>query len=103
MKIRPVGAELFLTDGRTDRQTDMPKSIFVFRNNANAPKNKSDRNFKICFYLCLYVRNGNPILNKPTNLSIGPQDWGGGKYPFSVRVIVLPLRTLSFLTFVSLF
>jgi len=32
MKIRPVGAELFHPDGRTDRQDE------VFRNSANAPK-----------------------------------------------------------------
>jgi len=30
MKIRPVGAELFLADGRTDRQ-DMTKLIVAFR------------------------------------------------------------------------
>ena len=34
MKIRPVGAELFHADGRTD----MTKLIVVFRNFANAPK-----------------------------------------------------------------
>ena len=44
MKIRLVGAELFVrTDryinGRTDRQTDMTKLIVVFRSFANAPKN----------------------------------------------------------------
>jgi hypothetical protein len=36
MKIRPVRAELFHADGRTDRQT---KLIVAFRNFANAPKN----------------------------------------------------------------
>jgi len=35
MKIRPVGAELFL---RTDRRTDMKKVIVAFRSFANAPK-----------------------------------------------------------------
>jgi len=35
MKIRPVGAELFHADGRTD----MTKLIVAFRNFANAPKN----------------------------------------------------------------
>jgi hypothetical protein len=30
IKIRPVGAELFHADGRTDRQTDMKKLIVVF-------------------------------------------------------------------------
>ena len=34
MKIRPVGAELF----HADRQTDMTKLIFTFRNFANASK-----------------------------------------------------------------
>ena len=35
MKIRPVGAELFHADGRTD----MAKLIVTFRNIANVPKN----------------------------------------------------------------
>jgi len=35
MKIRPVGAELFHADGRTD----MTKLIDALRNIANAPKN----------------------------------------------------------------
>jgi len=39
MKIRPVGAELFHTDGRTD----MTKLIVVFRNFANAHKNWSQK------------------------------------------------------------
>jgi hypothetical protein len=38
MEIRPVEAELFLADGKTDRQTDMTKLIVAFRNFANAPK-----------------------------------------------------------------
>jgi hypothetical protein len=46
MKIRPMGAELFQTDERTDggadrqtdRQTDMTKLKITFRNFANAPK-----------------------------------------------------------------
>jgi len=37
MTIRPVGAEFFDTDGRT--QTDMTKLIVAFRNFANSPKN----------------------------------------------------------------
>jgi hypothetical protein len=40
MKIRPVTAELFHADGRTDRQADMTKLIVAFRNFANAPKNE---------------------------------------------------------------
>jgi hypothetical protein len=38
MKIRPVGAELFHADSRTD----MTKLIVAFRNFANAPKNYSN-------------------------------------------------------------
>jgi hypothetical protein len=38
MKISPVGAELFHTDGRTDGQrTDMTKVLVTSRNFANAP------------------------------------------------------------------
>jgi len=37
VKIRPVEAELFHADGRTDRRTDMTKLIIAFRNFANAP------------------------------------------------------------------
>ena len=36
MKIRPVGAELFHVDGRTD----MTKLVLAFRNFANAPRNQ---------------------------------------------------------------
>ena len=39
MKIRPVWAELFHADGRTDGQTNMTELIFVFRSFANMPKN----------------------------------------------------------------
>jgi hypothetical protein len=42
MKIRPVGAELFHADQRTDGQTDkragITKLIIAFRNYSNAPK-----------------------------------------------------------------
>ena len=38
MKIRPVGAELFHVDGRTD-QKDTTKLIVAFRNFTNALKN----------------------------------------------------------------
>ena len=37
-KVRPVGAELLLADGRADRRTDMVKLVEAFRNFANAPK-----------------------------------------------------------------
>jgi hypothetical protein len=39
MKIRPVKAELFHADRRTDGETEMTKLIVAFRNIANAPKN----------------------------------------------------------------
>ena len=42
MKIRPVGAELFHADRRTDR--DMTKLIPIFRNFPNAPKSWSSIN-----------------------------------------------------------
>jgi hypothetical protein len=38
MKIRPMGAELFHADKRTDRQTDITKLKITFLNFANAPK-----------------------------------------------------------------
>jgi hypothetical protein len=45
MKIRPVRAEPFHADGRTDRQTygqtDVTKPIVAFGNFASAPKNGS--------------------------------------------------------------
>ena len=38
LKIHPAGAELFHTDGETDRRTDMTKLIVTFRNFAYVPK-----------------------------------------------------------------
>jgi len=53
MKIRPVGAELFHTDG----QTDMTKLIVVFRNFANAPKNEqSGARIMRCLMSCFPFR-----------------------------------------------
>jgi hypothetical protein len=43
MKIRPVGAELFHADGRTDRQTDVTKLIAAFRNFVKAPTKQVER------------------------------------------------------------
>ena len=37
--IRPMGAELFHADGRTDRQIDITRLIVAFRNFANVPNN----------------------------------------------------------------
>jgi hypothetical protein len=39
MKIRPVGAELFHADWRTDGRTDTTKLIVALRNFAKEPKN----------------------------------------------------------------
>jgi hypothetical protein len=50
MKIRPVGAELFHADGRTD--THMTKLIRAFRDFANVPKK--------------YGRRMNIVLTAPT-------------------------------------
>jgi hypothetical protein len=38
IKIRPMGADLFYADRRTNIQTDMTKLIVASRNFANAPK-----------------------------------------------------------------
>jgi hypothetical protein len=40
MKIRAVGTELFDTDRRSVRRTDMKNIIVAFRSVANAPKNR---------------------------------------------------------------
>ena len=46
MKIRPVGAELFHTDGRTDRHDERDS---LFRNFASAPLKKvTERKSKKC-------------------------------------------------------
>jgi len=50
MKIRPVGAELFHADGRTD----MTKLIVVFRNFANAPKNQLQDTSNTAYILYRY-------------------------------------------------
>ena len=50
MKIRPVGTELFHSDGRMDGRTDVTKLIVAFRNFANAPKNPS-----ICSELKMWI------------------------------------------------
>jgi hypothetical protein len=49
MKICPVGAGFFHTDGRTVRQTDMTKLIVAFLNFANAPTNNLRDNYHISF------------------------------------------------------
>jgi hypothetical protein len=41
MTIRPVGAELFHENGRTNRQTDMAKVKIAFVSSANHPKNRA--------------------------------------------------------------
>ena len=39
MKILPVEAELFHSDGRTDGQTDVTKLVLALRSFANSPEN----------------------------------------------------------------
>jgi len=46
MKTQPVGAELFHADRQTERLANMTELIVIFRNFANAPKN---RNFMTSF------------------------------------------------------
>jgi hypothetical protein len=41
LKIRPLGAKVYLADGRTDGRTAMTKLIVAFRKFANAPNNTS--------------------------------------------------------------
>jgi hypothetical protein len=53
MKIHPLGADLFHSDRRTDRRTDMTKLIAAFRSFADASK-KGERN--------IYVQNFKAIL-----------------------------------------
>jgi hypothetical protein len=66
MKIRPVRAEFFYADGRTDRQTDgwmdkytdMTKLIVAFCNSANASNNyrllaKVDRSVAVDYVIML--------------------------------------------------
>jgi len=43
MNIRPVGVELFHADGRTNRQTDMPKLLLALHKLANVPKKEKTR------------------------------------------------------------
>jgi hypothetical protein len=43
MKICPVGAEFFHTDGQTDGQTDMTNLIVALRNFAKVPQNISNK------------------------------------------------------------
>jgi len=48
MKIRPVGDELFFSDGLTDGLADTTKLILAFPNFANEPTNE----FLVCFWMC---------------------------------------------------
>ena len=57
MKIRPVGAEWFHSDGR--KQTDMTMLIIAFSNFANSPKNSTFWNVKEVPQLCaLQIHDG---------------------------------------------
>ena len=60
IKIRPVGAELFYADRRTEGQTDMTKLIVAFRNFANAPKNQFTAIASLC-ELIFYVVDINAV------------------------------------------
>ena len=56
MKIRPVGAELFHVDERTNRLTDLRKLIVAFRDFAKALQNRmSFLDFKLssCSECCM--------------------------------------------------
>jgi hypothetical protein len=46
MEIRPMGAELFHTDGQIDGRTDMTKLKVTLRNFANAPKDRRNNTAK---------------------------------------------------------
>ena len=52
MKIRPLGAELFHEDGKTEKQIYVMKVIVTFRNFAKAPKNS----FTFCNKAYAYMR-----------------------------------------------
>jgi len=59
MVIRPVGAELFHAEGRTDGRTDMTKPVVAFRNFANARRNRStmcghNTEFNVVTVSCTY-------------------------------------------------
>jgi hypothetical protein len=51
MEIRLVGADMFLEDGRTDRQTDMTKVIIAFRNLRTCLKTFQESRFSISLQL----------------------------------------------------
>jgi len=63
MKICPLEAELFHTDG----QTDMAKLMVTFRNFANAPKNVADDFTRSLFVICL---NGNTDISYQSENSV---------------------------------
>jgi hypothetical protein len=54
-KIRPVGIELFHTDGRKEGQTDMTEQIVAYRKFPNAPKNWLFVYLCVCVCVCVYV------------------------------------------------
>jgi len=67
MKLRPVGAELFHTDG----QTDMTKLIIAFHNFANASKNGK-----------LWLNKGNTNYSKDTFQQEAYQERHKSKHSF---------------------
>ena len=66
MKIRPVKAELFLADGRTDRRADMTKLTVAFRNFATAPR----RAHRLFHNLCR--RYNNQLVCHRSDVSVAP-------------------------------
>ena len=64
MKITPLGSEMFHTDGRTDRWSDMTMLIVAFSNFANAPKNDTSISRFLCnSQLILYFRSRKQVQN----------------------------------------
>ena len=70
-KIRPVEAELFHADGRTDIQTDMMKLIVAFRNFANASKKGLWDRHDVCVCALVYL---NAAVPNKRNLRLSLRD-----------------------------
>jgi len=76
MKLLPMGTEFFHADRGTDGRTDMTKLIVAFRNLANAPKRKEEKEkdeeksifyFILYFHLCTTAKR--PLKPQRTNLT----------------------------------
>jgi len=64
MEIRPVGAELFHADERTDGKTDTTILTIAFSNFANASKNRCS-----CSHKCMQTQNGSRVTEHITEIS----------------------------------